>query len=153
MAGDWSSLNGAVGGGCTSDGVGVPPAVSRGHEAGGRSGAHGVLVKEEEREKENGGGGIGWRFLYRHVEVGDGSAEGARGDMEWGGGAWRCTRVALSASSGPTAAVAHRRRLRVWTALNRGEAGLTGGPRYSPGRRGQIRFKPFLKKHSKIFKL
>jgi hypothetical protein len=86
MAGDWSSLNGAVGGGCTSDGVGVPPAVSRGQEAGGRSGAHGVLVKEEEREKENGGGGIGWRFLYRHVEVGDGSAEGARGDMEWGGG-------------------------------------------------------------------
>jgi hypothetical protein len=58
MAGGGSSPKGAVGGGgFTSDGVGVPPAVGWGQEARGRgSGAHGILAKEEkEGGKERGG--------------------------------------------------------------------------------------------------
>jgi hypothetical protein len=57
MAGGGSSPKGAVGGGgnnFTSDGGGMPPAVGRGHEAGGQSGARGVLAKEEEKGKRNG---------------------------------------------------------------------------------------------------
>jgi hypothetical protein len=52
MAGSGSSPKGAVDGDSsfTSGGVGVPPVASHGQEVrGGRSGAHTVLEKEEER--------------------------------------------------------------------------------------------------------
>jgi hypothetical protein len=63
MAGGGSSRKGAIDGGSgfTSGGVGVPPAFGRGQEAGGQSGARGVLVKEEERG-EKGVGDIDGAF-------------------------------------------------------------------------------------------
>jgi hypothetical protein len=81
-----------------------------------------VLAREDEREKEKGGSGVR-RHLYIGVRrCGMGRRKAPCGGKEWGG-AWRCTRPALLAGSGPASVGAGGRCLHAWLAPNRGEAG------------------------------
>jgi hypothetical protein len=119
----------------------VPPAVSRGQEAReGRGGARGLLVKEEEGGGERKGvGGIGdvfYRCSKWQGKEGGGPGQSTRG------------RERRTERGGPSAAVGDRHqpvadgRERAVCARgiacdqhrNMGGRGLTGGPRYSPGR-------------------
>jgi hypothetical protein len=124
-----------------SSGSGGAPTTAVDQRRGGRTGAPHAAEEEEKTEGKKGRGGP---FIPVHGGGGrtDGrcymAARSGRGD-------WRCTRATLSAGSGPAAAGADGWRLRTWPMLNRGEAGLTGGPDTVPGARGQIRFKPFQK--------
>jgi hypothetical protein len=93
--------------------------------------------------KKRNGGGKGGPFISAHGGVGQvGGRQNAAASC--GGGAWQCTQAMLSAGSGPTEAGAGGRCLRMWSVPNRGEVGgCQVGPRYSPGRRGQIRLNCF----------
>jgi hypothetical protein len=76
-----------------------------------------MLAREDEREKENGGGGVRRHLLYQRVEVGNGSAKGAMRRQGVGEGPSGAPRPADL-----TAVGAGERLLRARLTPNRGEA-------------------------------
>jgi hypothetical protein len=96
-------------------------------------------------EGKKGYGGAKVALLYRYAEVGDGPAEGTtwrQGVGEWPGGA--PVRRCRPAATQPRWKRAGGTCTHSWCRIGE-RRGMIGGPRYSPGRRGQIRFKPFKK--------
>jgi hypothetical protein len=126
----WELTKGAVGGGSgfTSGGVGVPLAVGRGQEAGERSGAHGVLVKEEKKGKKKGVGSIGDAFYRRGGRQGKEREGGSGAEFTWKRDGQREGGPSMVVSTSPWPMGAGERRMRV-AQRRAGEAGsLTRGP-------------------------